>query len=164
MTRPNTSAEVRAAFMKAIRSPLTSRGFLGRQSASLSAHIAGAMYKCALARYRSQETHRRSPTAKRPCAEKSPRRGWRPVATTQPRLRASHKHGGGLCRASQCLQRESAMAIYHASMKIVGRQVKKGGKAVPGRCNSSVAAAAYQGGLKLYDERNERTQDYQRKG
>jgi ATP-dependent exoDNAse (exonuclease V) alpha subunit len=56
------------------------------------------------------------------------------------------------------------MAIYHASMKIVGRQVKKGGKAVPGRCNSSVAAAAYQGGLKLYDERNERMQDYERKG
>jgi hypothetical protein len=47
------------------------------------------------------------------------------------------------------------MAIYHASMKIIGRQVKKGGKVVPGRRNSVVAAAAYQGGLRLYDERNE---------
>jgi hypothetical protein len=56
------------------------------------------------------------------------------------------------------------MAIYHASMKIIGRQVKKGGKAVPGRRNSAVAAAAYQGGLKLYDERNQETQDYRRKG
>jgi MobA/MobL family len=56
------------------------------------------------------------------------------------------------------------MAIYHASMKILGRQVKKGGKAVPGRRNSVVAAAAYQGGLRLYDERNEETQDYRRKG
>jgi ATP-dependent exoDNAse (exonuclease V) alpha subunit len=56
------------------------------------------------------------------------------------------------------------MAIYHASMKIIGRQVKVGGKAVPRRCNSSVAAAAYQGGLKLHDERNERTHDYRRKG
>lgn len=56
------------------------------------------------------------------------------------------------------------MAIYHASMKIIGRQVKKGGKVVPGRRNSAVAAAAYQGGLRLYDERNEETQDYRRKG
>jgi ATP-dependent exoDNAse (exonuclease V) alpha subunit len=56
------------------------------------------------------------------------------------------------------------MAIYHASMKIVGRQEKKGGKAVPGRHNSVVAAAAYQGGLKLYDERNAKMQDYRRKG
>jgi ATP-dependent exoDNAse (exonuclease V) alpha subunit len=56
------------------------------------------------------------------------------------------------------------MAMYHAQMKILGRQVKQGGKAVKGRCNSSVAAAAYQGGLKLRDERNERTHDYTRKG
>ena len=56
------------------------------------------------------------------------------------------------------------MAIYHASMKIIGRQVKKGGKVVPGRHNSAVAAAAYQGGLKLRDERNEKTEDYSRKG
>ena len=56
------------------------------------------------------------------------------------------------------------MAIYHASMKILGRQVKVGGKAVPGRSNSAVAAAAYQGGLKLEDERNERIPDYRRKG
>jgi hypothetical protein len=55
------------------------------------------------------------------------------------------------------------MAIYHASMKILGRQVKQGGKVVKGRSNSVVAAAAYQGGLKLYDERNECTQDYSRK-
>jgi hypothetical protein len=55
------------------------------------------------------------------------------------------------------------MAIYHASMKILGRQVKQGGKVVKGRCNSAVAAAAYQGGLKLYDERNGRTHDYERK-
>lgn len=55
------------------------------------------------------------------------------------------------------------MAIYHASMKIIGRQVKKGGKVVPGRRNSVVAAAAYQGGLRLYDERNEEVQDYRRK-
>jgi hypothetical protein len=48
-------------------------------------------------------------------------------------------------------------------MKIIGRQVKKGGKVVPGRRNSAVAAAAYQGGLKLYDERNEEVQDYRRK-
>jgi hypothetical protein len=48
-------------------------------------------------------------------------------------------------------------------MKIIGRQVKKGGKAVPGRRNSVVAAAAYQGGLRLYDERNEQVQDYRRK-
>jgi hypothetical protein len=56
------------------------------------------------------------------------------------------------------------MAIYHASMKIIGRQVKKGGKVVPGRHNSAVAAAAYQGGLKLRDDRNEKTEDYSRKG
>jgi hypothetical protein len=56
------------------------------------------------------------------------------------------------------------MAIYHASMKIIGRQVKRGGKVVPGRHNSAVAAAAYQGGLKLRDERNEKTEDYSRKG
>ena len=49
-------------------------------------------------------------------------------------------------------------------MKILGRQVKARGKAVPGRGNSSVAAAAYQGGLKLQDERNERIHDYRRKG
>jgi hypothetical protein len=55
------------------------------------------------------------------------------------------------------------MAIYHASMKILGRQVKKDGKVVKGRCNSVVAAAAYQGGLDLRDERNERTHDYRRK-
>jgi hypothetical protein len=56
------------------------------------------------------------------------------------------------------------MAIYHASMKIVGRQVKKGGKAVKGRQNSVLAAAAYQGGQKLHDERNDQTHDYRRKG
>jgi len=56
------------------------------------------------------------------------------------------------------------MAIYHASMKILGRQVKQGGKVVKGRCNSAVAASAYQGALKLRDERNERTHDYGRKG
>ncbi len=56
------------------------------------------------------------------------------------------------------------MAIYHASMKILGRQVKVRGKVVPGRSNSAVAAAAYQGGLKLEDERNERVHDYRRKG
>ena len=56
------------------------------------------------------------------------------------------------------------MAIYHASMKILGRQVKVAGKVAPGRVNSAVAAAAYQGGLKLQDERNERTHDYERKG
>ena len=55
------------------------------------------------------------------------------------------------------------MAIYHASMKILGRQVKVSGKVVPGRRNSVVAASAYQGGHKLYDERGEQTQDYQRK-
>jgi len=48
-------------------------------------------------------------------------------------------------------------------MKIIGRQVKKGGKPIPGRRNSAVAAAAYQGGLNLYDERNQETQDYTRK-
>jgi ATP-dependent exoDNAse (exonuclease V) alpha subunit len=56
------------------------------------------------------------------------------------------------------------MAIYHASMKILGRQVKVRGKVVPGRSNSAVAAAAYQGGLRLEDERNHRTHDYLRKG
>lgn len=56
------------------------------------------------------------------------------------------------------------MAIYHASMKIVGRQVKRGGKTVPGRHNSAVAASAYQGGLKLQDERNQEVHDYTRKG
>jgi ATP-dependent exoDNAse (exonuclease V) alpha subunit len=56
------------------------------------------------------------------------------------------------------------MAIYHASMKILGRQVKVAGKVVPGRIDSSVAAASYQGALKLRDERNERTHDYERKG
>lgn len=56
------------------------------------------------------------------------------------------------------------MAIYHASMKVIGRQVKKGGKVVPGRRNSAVAAAAYQGGHKLRDERNQETHDYRRKG
>jgi len=56
------------------------------------------------------------------------------------------------------------MAIYHVSMRVLGRQVKKGGKVVPGRRNSAVAASAYQGGHKLYDERGERIQDYQRKG
>lgn len=55
------------------------------------------------------------------------------------------------------------MAIYHASMKILGRQVKQGGKVVKGRCNSAVAASSYQGGHKLRDERNERTHDYTRK-
>jgi ATP-dependent exoDNAse (exonuclease V) alpha subunit len=56
------------------------------------------------------------------------------------------------------------MAIYHASMKILGRQVKRNGTVVKGRCNSAVAASAYQGGLRLYDERNDRTHDYSRKG
>jgi len=56
------------------------------------------------------------------------------------------------------------MAIYHASMKVIGRQVKKGGKVVPGRHNSAVAASAYQGGLRLYDERNQEVQDYRGKG
>lgn len=56
------------------------------------------------------------------------------------------------------------MAIYHARMKILGRQVKQGRKVVKGRCNSAVAAAAYQGGLKLRDERNGRTHDYRPKG
>jgi hypothetical protein len=56
------------------------------------------------------------------------------------------------------------MAMFHAGMKIVGRQVKKDGKVVKGRCNSAVAASAYQGGKKLYDERNERMHDYSRKG
>jgi hypothetical protein len=48
-------------------------------------------------------------------------------------------------------------------MKIIGRQVKRGGKVVPGRRNSAVAAAAYQGRHRLYDERNEEVQDYRRK-
>lgn len=56
------------------------------------------------------------------------------------------------------------MAIYHASMKILGRQVKVRGKVVPGLSNSAVAAAAYRGGLKLEDERNRNTHDYLRKG
>ena len=55
--------------------------------------------------------------------------------------------------------------LSRISMKILGRQVKAGGKVIkPGRCNSAVAAAAYQGALQLHDERNERTHDYLRKG
>ncbi len=68
----------------------------------------------------------------------------------------------GLCACSVFVG--VPMAIYHASMKIIGRQVTRGGKVVPGRHNSAVAAAAYQGGLKLRDERNEKTEDYSRKG
>jgi len=56
------------------------------------------------------------------------------------------------------------MAIYHVSMKVIGRQARKGGKVVPGRHNSAVAASAYQGGLKLRDERNQKVPDYSRKG
>lgn len=55
------------------------------------------------------------------------------------------------------------MATYHATMQIIGRQRMRGGKAVAGKHNSAVAAAAYRGGLNLYDERNGKREDYRRK-
>ena len=56
------------------------------------------------------------------------------------------------------------MAIFHASMKIVGRQLKKDGRIVKDRQGSVVGTASYQGGLRLKDERTGVVHDYRKKG
>lgn len=49
------------------------------------------------------------------------------------------------------------MAIYHCSIKIIGRSAKSGRR-------SAIACAAYRSGEKLYSEESQRTFDYRRKG
>ena len=117
-------------------------GFLGRPRASLSAHIAK---QCISALLLASTRHRRiaAPNGSAPALQNFPLRGCRPVAANPRRMRASRNTAGGMCWPCFNRQAEAAMAIYHASMKIIGRQVKKGGKVVPGRRNSVVAAAAY---------------------
>lgn len=52
------------------------------------------------------------------------------------------------------------MASYHFAVQIIGRKPRGGGK----RELSAVAAAAYRARCQLHDERNDRLENYQRKG
>ena len=66
-------------------------------------------------------------------------------ATDTPSVHKMFMHGG---------EGENSMAIYHCSVKIIGRS--------SGR--SSVAAAAYRAGEKITNQRDGQTHDYTRKG
>ena len=107
------------------------------------------MYKCALARYRSQETHAPLRLNGPALCFKFPRAGagappageiWAgcpPFGETRREAVSTDKHDG-----------RELMAQFHACMKVIGRQAKKGGKVVRGRSRFRSGRSRLSGGTQ----------------